>query len=310
MKNLFDKQPISDEAPRGLRNKVEYASRQEPRKAWFAPRYRWAAAGTAVAAAAVAGVMFIMPSSAEAKTWDMVQDAYGKVRGMLIQMRFDDPKGESGEMLIAGKGNDWRVSFKNSGDHGPDSMDISYSGGEITLWDGGDTAQVISLGMNIPFQPEQVMQNMAEQLTASKIFEQHADDMGRQNIRVEQPVVVDGRRVFNVYISDPHNAGNQVHVVVDAETDLPISMQMQGVRGESMQMSFQFNGEFDRSLLQPVLPSGVKFKHTDPKTMDGEGDGMLHELKEFGKVLKDMHDSGKPHEDESEVRIERAVNRG
>lgn len=309
MKNLFDKQPISDEAPRGLRNKVEYASRQEPRKAWFAPRYRWAAAGTAVAAAAVAGVMFMAPSSAEAKTWDMVQDAYGKVRGMLIQMRFDDPKGESGEMLIAGKGNDWRVSFKNSGNHGPDSFDVSYSGGEIMLWDGGDTAQVISLGMNMPFQPEQVMQGMAEHLTASKIFEQHADEMG-QRVRVEQPVVVDGRRVYNVYITDPDNAGHQVHVVVDAETDLPISMDMQGVRGGSMQMSFQFNGEFDRSLLQPVLPSGIKFRHTDPKSMDGEGEDMLHELKEIGEVFKDGHDSGKQHEDKSEVRIERAVKLG
>jgi hypothetical protein len=310
MKNLFDKQPISDEAPQGLRNKVEYASRQEPRKAWFAPRYRWAAAGTAVAAAAIAGVMFMAPSSAEAKTWDMVQDAYGKVRGMLIQMRFDDPKGESGEMLIAGKGNDWRVSFKNSDPHGPDSMDISYSGGELTLWDGGDTAQVINLGMNIPFQPEQVMQGMAEQLTASKIFEQHGDEMGRQNIRVEQPVVVDGRRVYNVYISDPDNAGNQVHVVVDAETDLPISMQMQGVRGESMQMSFQFNGEFDRSLLQPVLPSGVKFKHTDIKSMGGEGEDLFHNLEQAGKEIGKIHNDGKQHEDKSEVRVERAVKLG
>ena len=309
MKNLFDKQPISDEAPQGLRNKVEYASRQEPRKAWFAPRYRWAAAGTAVAAA-VAGVMFIMPSSAEAKTWDMVQDAYGKVRGMLIQMRFDEPNGESGEMLIAGKGNDWRVSFSESDRPGPNSMDISYSGGELMIWDGGDTAQVISLGMNLPFQPEQVMQGMAEQLTASKIFEQHADDMGRQNIRVEQPVVVDGRRVYNVFISDPDNAGNQVHVVVDAETDLPISMEMQGVRGESMQMTFQFNGEFDRSLLQPVLPSGVKFKHTDFKSMGTEGEDMFQGLEQFGKTMEDMHKDGKSHEDKDEVRIERAVKLG
>ncbi|MEX2242235.1 MAG: hypothetical protein WD716_00150 [Fimbriimonadaceae bacterium] len=309
MKNLFDKQPISDEAPRGLRNKVEYASRQQPRRAWFAPRYRWAAAGTAVAAAAVAGVMFLVPSSAEAKTWDMVQDAYGKVRGMLIQMRFDDPNGASGEMLIAGKGNDWRVSFKNTGDHGPDNMDISYSPGELTLWDGGDTAQVISLGMNIPFQPEQVMQGMAEQLTASKIFEQHADEMG-QRVRVEQPVVVDGRRVYNVYITDPNKAGNQVHVVVDAETDLPISMKMQGERGESMHMSFEFNGEFDRSLLQPVLPSGVKFKHTDIKSMGGEGKDMFRGLEEFGNAMEHTHDDGKPQEDKSEVRIERAVKLG
>ena len=196
MKNLFDKQPISGEAPQGLRNRVELAARQKPRRDWFAPRYRWAIAGTGVAAAAVAGVMLLTPASAEAKTWDMVQKAYEDVRGMLIELEFNGGANEQGKMTIAGKGNDWRVSFDGVEGGGPEKMDISYTGGELTIWDGGDTAKVISLGMQIPFSPEQLMQNLTKELTASHILEDNADEIGRNNIRIEQPVWVDGRHVY------------------------------------------------------------------------------------------------------------------
>lgn len=304
MKNFFDKQPISNEAPQGLRNRVELAARQKPAKSWFAPRYRWAAAGTAVAAATVGAVLFLMPSKAEAKTWDMVQQAYQKVRGVLIQMEFSGD-GDNGKLTIAGKGDDWRVSVEGMDGGKNGKMDISYSGGELTLWEGGDTAQVIDLGINIPFSPEQLMTEMTTELTASNILKEGADDIGRENIRVEQPVFVNGKRVYNVYVNEPHGEG-QFHILVDADSDLPISMDVKGPRGESMRMSFQFNGDFDNSFLQPVLPSGIKFERIDKNTLGGHGGDFMEGMKDFHFKLGDDG-----HEDRVEVkdqvRIEQAI---
>jgi hypothetical protein len=135
------------------------------------------------------------------------------------------------------------------------------------------------------------MQQLTEQLTASKIFEEHADEIGRENIRIEQPVTVNGRSVYNVYINDPKGEG-RIHVVVDARTDLPLNMSVDGPNGEEMRMSFQFDGDFDSSMLRPVLPSGVKFQHLDPKTMGGDAKGFLRGLEDLGDEIERMHDDG------------------
>ena len=288
MKDVFEKQPIAGEAPQGLRNKVEFAARQKPRRNWFAPGYRWAAAATLAAAAVVGIAMIMAPSKAEAKTWDMVTSAYQKVRGVLIQMSFDG-KNERGTLTIAGKGNDWHVSIDGIHQGKSQKMDLSYTRGDLTIWDGRDTAQVISLGMQLPFSPEQIMQGMTEELTASKIFKEHADEIGRNNIRVEQPVTVDGQRVYNVYITSRQGEG-QLHVLVNAETDLPMSMEIMGDNGTAMRMKFQFNGDFDDSYLQPLLPSGIKFKYMDKNELGGQGADFMKGMAELGKEMDKRHD--------------------
>jgi hypothetical protein len=218
-------------------------------------------------------------------------------------MQFDG-EGDSGSLTIAGKGGDWRLLVEGL-DGGEDkTMDISYTQGRLTLWDGGDTAQEIDLGVNIPFTPEQVMQGLTEQLTASKIFEEHADEIGRDNIRVEQPEWAGNRRVYNVYIDEPNGEG-RVHVLVDADTDLPISMTVNGSRGEQMKMQFQFDSDFDSSLLRPSIPSGVKVERLDPTKMGGEGDNFLKGLEDFGHEMERMHGDG-----DKQVHVERAVLRG
>jgi hypothetical protein len=318
MKDLFDKQPLSNEAPQGLRNKVEFAARQKPGRQWFGTRTRWAVAGTAVAAAAIGVVMFMTPASAEAKTWDMVTAAYEQVRGVLIQMEFTG-QGDQGSLTIAGKGNDWRMTMDGLADGKDERVDVSYSGGELTIWDGGDTALVMSLGFNIPFSPEDVMKGMTEQLSASKIFKEHADEIGRDNIRIEQPEWVGNRHVYNVYINEKDGNG-QVHILIDADTDLPVSMDISGPNGEEMRMSFQFDGDFDSSLLRPIIPSGVKIERTDMSKMMGGGgvnhEDMLKGLEEFGKSFEggrgmfDDHHEDRVEIKDKTVRIETAVKNG
>lgn len=305
MKEIFENQPLSSEAPQGLRNKVEFASRQRARKEWFGPRVRLAAASTVVVAAAIGGVMFMTPATAEAKTWDMVTSAYQQVRGVLIEMSFDG-QGEHGSLIVAGKGKDWRVQVEGL-DAGKDArMDVSYSNGKLTMWDGGDTAQVIDLGFDIPFTPEQVMQGIAEELSASKILGEHSDEIGKENIRIEQPEWVGNRRVYNVYITSPHGEGDasNVHILVDADTDLPINMTVSGERGEAMTMKFQFDADFDSSLLYPTIPSGVKIEKLDSTKMLNGGDHDFFEgIEHFGKGMERAHR-------EERVEVDRAVLRG
>jgi hypothetical protein len=151
------------------------------------------------------------------------------------------------------------------------------------------------------------MSEMTRELTVTNILKEGADDIGRNNIRVEQPVNVNGRSVYNVYVTEPNGEG-QFHILVDADTDLPISMSVDGPKGEEMRMSFEFNGEFDSSYLQPVLPTGVKFERIDRSKMMGEGAEFMNGMKDFHFKLKSGHEEhAAPIDGKEHVRIERAV---
>jgi hypothetical protein len=145
------------------------------------------------------------------------------------------------------------------------------------------------------------MKGMTEQLSASKIFKEHADEIGRDNIRIEQPEWVGNRHVYNVYINED-NGNGQVHVLVDADTDLPISMDVTGSDGEEMRMTFQFDGDFDSSLLRPIIPKGVKIERTDMSKIMGGGDHeqMLKGFEEFGKAFDGHHKISIGDHDEDE----------
>lgn len=271
MKDIFGQLPLSSEAPQGLRNKVEFVARQRSRKSWFVPGAKWAAAAAAIAAGGFFLTTMLAPSTAQAKTWDMVTAAYQDVKGMLLKINFSG-NDDDGSIQIATKGGEWHLSIDEKGG---EKMDVSYSNGELVLWDGGDTAQVMRLGMELPFSPEDIVKSITDELTVSKILEKGADEIGRENIRIEQPTMVDGRRVYHVYISkfDGDEEGRG-HMLVDADTDLPIYLEFEGSGTERLRIDFQFDGEFDDSLLRPVLPSGIKMNYMDIdslRQMGGDG---------------------------------------
>ncbi len=294
MKEIFENQPLSSEAPQGLRNKVEYAARQTVRKPWIGLSTRWIAVGAAAAAVGFFAFTTLLPAKAEAKTWDKVASAYENVKGMLIRLNFAGGD-DQGDILLAYKGKEWRVSIQGGGEG---NMDVSYSNGELTLWDGGKTAQLINIGMELPFSPEDIVKQISDEVSVSKLLEKGADEIGRENIVVEQPVLVDGRRVYNVFIDGVHGDG-RVHIVVDAETDLPISISAQSQRGEIFEMSFEFNSDFDDSLLRPVLPTGVTFQHLDIGDMSKMGEKFGHDF-DFGHKFGSDDGENEDSEDESE----------
>lgn len=301
MKDIFENQPLSNEAPQGLRNKVEYAARQKAHAPWLGLGTRWVAIGTVAAAIAFFGITTLIPAKAEAKTWDKVSSAYQNVKGMLMRINFAGGN-DKGDILIANKGNDWRVSISGGGEG---NMDISYSGGELTMWDGGNTARVMNLGMPLPFSPEQMVKAISDEISVSKILAKGADEIGRENIVVEQPTMVDGRSVYNVYVTKVDHGVGRVHMVVDAESDLPISISAESGNGENFKMSFQFNSEFDDSLLRPILPSGVKFEHKNIGDMGAFGKEMGHDFDfghKFGSDDEDREESEGDDDDQISVK--------
>ena len=296
MDDIFERQAQSGEAPRGLRNRVEFLARQPQRAAWFNGGFKWAAAGTAVAAAAIAGVMFMTPATSEAKTWDMVTDAYQDIRTMLIQIDVQgSDRAES--ITVAMKGNSWRVAVA-------DEMDISFGGGELLIYKAGsDTAQVIDLrGFPIPIDPSMIVKEIVSQLSVANLLKHAEDEIGKENIYISKVYTENGRQLYDVEVNDPRS-GSHAFFTIDADTDLPVSVEMRGVEvGGSMhgRMSFQFNGEVDDSWLEPVLPTGVKFEHFDLGDMRRDGGGDFFDG--FGDMFDDHDD-----DDEEIVRKDRRV---
>lgn len=305
MEDIFERQAQSSETPRGLRNKVEYLARQPQRAAWFNGGFKWAAAGTAVAAAAIAGVMFMTPATSEAKTWDMVSDAYQDIRTMLIQIDMQD--GERSESItVAFKGNSWRVSVGGE-------IDVSFSRGELLMYKAGsDTAQVIDMsGFPIPINPSMIVKEVVSNLSVANLLKEAEDEIGAENIQISKVYRRKGQRLYDVEVRDP-KSGSHAFFTIDADTDLPVSVEIREADGEGgMQgrMSFQFNGDVDDSYLEPVLPTGVKFEYIKPMDMrgrkgdffDGIGDMFDHDDDD------DRHDDDDDGEEIVKVNKKRTV---
>ncbi len=297
MDDIFERQAQSGEAPRGLRNRVEFLARQPQRAAWFNGGFKWAAAGTAVAAAAIAAVMFMTPATSEAKTWDMVTDAYQDIRTMLIQIDVQDSdRAES--ITVAMKDNSWRVAVS-------DEMDISFSRGELLMYKpGSDTATVIDMtGFPFPIQPSAIVKEIVAHLSVANLLKEAEDEIGKENIQISGIYTENGRRLYDVEVRDPES-GSHAFFTIDADTDLPVSLEIRGIEdGESVmegRMSFQFNGEVDDSWLEPVLPTGVKFEHFDLGDMRRGGGGDFFDG--FGDMFDDLDDDDDEDVDKRNVK--------
>lgn len=297
MNDIFEQQAQSGEAPRGLRNRVEYLARQPQRAAWFNGRFKWAAAGTAVAAAAIAAVMFMTPATSEAKTWDMVTDAYQDIRTMLI--RIDIRESDRAESItVAMKGGSWRVAVSGE-------IDISYSRGELLIYEpDSDTAQVIDMsGFPIPIQPSMIVKEIVSSLSVANLLKEAEAEIGKENILISPVYTENGQQLYDVEVHDPES-GSHAFFVIDADTNLPVRLEIRGMEDGELDMqgsmSFLFNGEVDDSYLEPVLPTGVKFEHINLMDMAGGGG-------DFFEGFGDMFDRDDDGDDDEIVRTEKKV---
>lgn len=293
MKDIFEGQPLSQEAPQGLRNKVEFEARQPQKASWFNGGFKWATAGTAVAAAVVAGFMVMTPATA--KSWDDVTDAYQDVRSALIQINMQDGNGPK-QITIAMKGDRFRVSVGGE-------MDMSFNRDEMLIYKAGDeSAQLLQFGgIPLPFSMEQMAEKMVSELAMTNLLKQNEGQLGTQNVEISDVYQKDGRSVYDVYITEK-DGGGRAYVIVDANSDLPLDFRIERLeKGQYVTeavMSFRFNEEVDDSMLDFPLPSGVKTDVINmADAMNGGGEGFDFDFGGFNdhndhndEIIEETHD--------------------
>lgn len=243
MKDIFEKLPMGDRAPQGLRNWTEFTSRQPRGKSWFDRRFKWAFGGVAAAALVVSVVMFMTPQQLEAKTWDLISDAYDDIRSIYVEIDVTEDD-ENVSLFFAMKGNRWHASVDGK-------MDVSYDGGEVLYWkNGSDTAWLIQMPFDIKIPADKFI----EHLKFTNIMSRDLDDA---DVDISPIVERDGRSVYDVVVRD---GSTVVYLTIDAVSDLPLNVKITEDGVTKAELLFRFNEDVDESLLSPVLPSGIKFK--------------------------------------------------
>ncbi|MCH7904431.1 MAG: hypothetical protein IH944_07675 [Armatimonadetes bacterium] len=275
MKDIFEKLPMGDKAPQGLRNWTEFTSRQPRGKSWFDKRFKWAFGGVAAAGLVVAAVMFMTPQQATAKTWDLITNAYDDIITVYIEIDVAEDD-EDYNLVFAMKGNRWHASLDGK-------ADISYDGSDLLIWEyGSDTAMLVQVPFALNFPADKVI----KQLRFTNIMSHHHDEA---DVDISAIVVRDGRSVYDVIVRD----GSMVaYLTIDAGSDLPLNVTVTEDGVTKAELMFRFNEDVDESLLSPVLPTGIKFEVLNFADLRDGPDGFNFDF--FGHDQDDDHEVTPP----------------
>ena len=142
--------------------------------------------------------------------------------------------------------------------------------------------------MQLPVEISTFMPMMAEEITKSFSLKKEIAEMeskyGKDQIQILPFRQQDGRRVYDVRMTDP-DGGGKAFLTVDADTDLPIFIEATGDKpGEQLVINLRYN---DAIRIQPNFPANAEIQELDmSKMMDGEkvGKGMEH----FGRDMEKM----------------------
>jgi len=143
-----------------------------------------------------------------------------------------------------------------------------------------------------------------KQMDIKKMIDEFGERYGKDNIRVSPIMQKFGKSFYEVDLQKPGEA-QRVHMVVNAENDLPEHIDVSGSRGpsENVSIDLQFGGEIDPGMANLQIPANAIHKDIDVAKMIQEGikgqiDGdkigkMIEEgLKNIPKGDLQGHDSG------------------
>ena len=278
MKNLMEELPMSSEMPPHVRTKAINIAVENNRRANAARRPRsvaWLTAGIAVLAI---GTFMALPKPAAAKTWTMVAQAVQKITSFQMDIRANEGNGKVEDIHIAMKGDEMLIDAGKKAQvyFGKDGMQV-YDADKNTI-----------MKMQLPVEVTSFMPMMADEITKSFSLKKEIAEMeskyGKDRIQILPFRDQDGRRVYDVRMSDPESEG-KAFLTVDADTDLPIYIEVTGDKpGEQLVINLRYN---DAIRIQPNFPANAKVEELDlTKVMDGEkvGKGMEH----FGRDMEKM----------------------
>ena len=278
MKNLMEELPMSNEMPPHVRSKAMNIAVETNRRAQARRRPRtvaWLTAGIAVLAVGA----FMVPKPAAAKTWTMVTQAVQQITSFQMDLQF---KGEQKD--------------------GPERVHIAMKG-DAMLIDAGKEAQVYFdkegmqvydaekntvTKMKMPVEIGAFVPMMANEITKSFSLKKEIAEMeskyGKDHIRIMPFRQLDGRRVYDVQMTDPEGQG-KAFLTVDADTDLPIFIDVDGEKaGDNVVINLRYNDNVD---VTPRFPAGAKVQEIDMSNMmNGEKFGK--DMEDFGRSMEKM----------------------
>jgi hypothetical protein len=288
LKNLLEGLPQSKEMPNHVRTKALNLAVEENRRAQAARRPRtvaWLTAGIA----AVAFGAFMMPKPAAAKTWTMVAQAVQQITSFQMDLRVRGGDAEMPEQVHIAMKNDEMLI-----DAG-DKAQIYFGKGGMQIYDAKSNTIT---KMKMPVEITSFMPMMADELTRSFSLKKEIAEMeakyGKDHIRILPFRELDGRRVYDVQMTEPDGSG-KAFLTVDANTDLPIYIDASGDKdNESVVINLRYNDDID---VTPRFPAGAKVKELDltdmvdggkiDKGMEHFGRGMEKMFEGFGKGMEE-----------------------
>lgn len=279
MKKLMEELPMSNEMPPHVRTKVMNIAVESNRKAQAARRPRTAAWLTAGIAVVAMGAFMAMPRPA--KAWSMVAQAVEKITSVQMDLLVKGESGKEEKVQVAVNGGEMLVNTSSEG---------------ALMYMGKDGLQVYDKSTNtitkmkMPAEVTAFMPNITDEIMGAFDLKKEIGEMetkyGRDHIKIMPFRYQDGRKVYDVQMTDPDGPGT-AFLTVDAATDLPIFIDAKE-DGEDIRIHLRYNSDVR---LQPNFPKGAKVEEIDMTKLGEMFDGKKMEeafknFELFGKSKK------------------------
>jgi hypothetical protein len=271
-----------EEPSDALMRKLRFAAKvaKPVRTPWWQSRMSFAVAGLAVAV--VTGVA-LLPAQASAKTYAKVVEAVNRTNAFQISIQSPE-KGDQDGLTIAGE--DGRFCMRTN-----DGSLMEFANGAMSVYDQKEkTLTRLKFGKSIPMEElgQQIHSGFSEgfkQMDLKKMLREYGEKYGRDSIQITPERWQDGRRVYFVTLASKQEK-DRVHLTVDAATDLPRRMEVEGRDDNgnwhrATLMEMRFGNEVDPSLLRANFPKDAKVEEID---LGGLIEGAMKGLEGLGNI--------------------------
>ncbi|HTQ12151.1 MAG TPA: hypothetical protein VMI31_18960 [Fimbriimonadaceae bacterium] len=171
---------------------------------------------------------------------------------------------------------------------------VRFTGGKMEIYDPREnTVTDLSLGGIIDPQvlARQIDTGLAQGMKSidiKKMIDDFAARYGKDNIRVSPIMDEYGKSFYEVDLQKPGEP-ERVHMVVNADNDLPEHIDISGALGpsENVSIDLQFGGEIDPSMANLQIPANAKHKDLDLGKMIQEGVKGHIDGGEIGKTVEE-----------------------
>jgi len=285
IQDLLRETPMGQSVPEDLKRRLRVMASGSKlrRQSRWAPRFAFMSACLVVFAALA---MMFWPATASAKSFQKVIDATNLIKTFRLAIRVFEGGKEENVIVQSGEG----VLDVQA----PEGGHVQIADNEVRYYDARkNELQVIKLGgMFDENLIEQVVREGVNQglgqLDVKKMLAQFKEEYGGQNAKVSDVFEQDGQMVYTVDLANP-KASERVKITVDAESDLPLRIQVDGPH--EVDIRVEFGQAIDIQPIDRIVPADAKRTEYDISEMIEGGmkqldDGFKFNKKEFERDFK------------------------